>query len=459
MATIALNGASINFGMGICAFDSLGTAFSSAKKTTGGLQKAIGSLITKIDLAKTAAKVETAQTEAKNAKTREETKESSLTLAYDKLDTLINDVGTVDNKVSTKVSAEKNDFYKKYEYLKPECEKSKWEQFCDWCGEKIDGFCNAVKNVAKKIADWCKSNIGKIVLGIIAVVGAVLIIVSVIASGGLALVPLLTALGMSAGLATAISMTVGAIAVVSTALALIPNTLDLAAAIDMVIDPENNKIADFNDKLHSSKAYNTFQNTMNITSAVSGGVYSIGTMYNGIKGVSNAELKTFKAENFTRDQIRNAVKQDSAIKNFAKELSKTDNPNKVKGNYGEMYQDKIMREQGYKRISADMVTDYKKPLGQGIDAVYEKGGKYVIGEAKFGTSQLKTLKATINGQRIKQMSDPWIRPRLNSALGGDMKKTFEILNNGYQRQLFNVDQKNVLNYTIKFLDKGAKVIK
>ena len=171
MATIALNGTSINFGMGICAFDSLGTSFKSAKKTTGGLQKAIGNLINKIDLAKTAAKVETAQTEAKNAKTREETKESSLTLAYDKLDTLINDVGTVDNKVSTKVSAEKNDFYKKYEYLKPECEKSFKEKIKDG----FKSFCDKVVEIVGGFVEWCKEHWKELLIGLVCIViGAVL---------------------------------------------------------------------------------------------------------------------------------------------------------------------------------------------------------------------------------------------------------------------------------------------
>ena len=179
MATIALNGTSINFGMGICAFDSLGTAFSSAKKTTGGLQKAIGNLITKIDIAKTAAKVETAQTEAKNAKTREETKESSLTLAYDKLDTLINDVGTVDNKVSTKVSAEKNDFYKKYEYLKPECEKSLKEKIKDgW-----NSFCDKVAEVVGGFVEWCKKHWKEILVGLAFIVVGALITVFTAGAG------------------------------------------------------------------------------------------------------------------------------------------------------------------------------------------------------------------------------------------------------------------------------------
>ena len=93
------------------------------------MQKASGQLIDKIDNACSAVNIETSQTQAKETKAREEVKESSLTLAYDKLDELIADVGTVDNKVSDKVSSRKDDFYKQYEYLKPDCEKSKWEKF------------------------------------------------------------------------------------------------------------------------------------------------------------------------------------------------------------------------------------------------------------------------------------------------------------------------------------------
>lgn len=74
-------------------------------------------------------------------------------------------------------------------------------------------MCDVVANIVKSVVEWCNSNIGKIILGIIAVVGAILVIVAVVASGDLALVPLLTALGMSAGLATTISMAVGAVAV------------------------------------------------------------------------------------------------------------------------------------------------------------------------------------------------------------------------------------------------------
>lgn len=207
MATIALNGTSINFGMGICAFDSLGTAFSSAKKTTGGLQKAIGNLITKIDLAKTAAKVETAQTEAKNAKTREETKESSLTLAYDKLDTLINDVGTVDNKVSTKVSAEKNDFYKKYEYLKPECEKSLKEKIKDG----FKSFCDKVVEIVGGFVEWCKEHWKELLIGLVCIVIGALITVFTAGTGTAFWAAFVAAIGKGIATAALSSVISGAI--------------------------------------------------------------------------------------------------------------------------------------------------------------------------------------------------------------------------------------------------------
>ena len=48
-----------------------------------------------------------------------------------------------DNSAADAVSKAKDDFYKKYSYLKPECEKSGWEKFCDGL---------------KKVGDWCKDH-------------------------------------------------------------------------------------------------------------------------------------------------------------------------------------------------------------------------------------------------------------------------------------------------------------
>ena len=56
-----------------------------------------------------------------------------------------------DNSAADAVSKAKDDFYKEYSYLKPECEKSGWEKFCDGL---------------KKVGDWCKEHWKEIVLAI-----------------------------------------------------------------------------------------------------------------------------------------------------------------------------------------------------------------------------------------------------------------------------------------------------
>lgn len=228
----------------------------------------------------------------------DEAKSSTLERINQKATDFIGLARKVDLEAGGLVNQNKNEFYDVNPWSRPpepEREKKWYEKTWDWVCDRGREAADSIKKAWTSVKEWCSSNVGKIVLGIVAVVGAIAIIAAVIASGGLALVPLLTALGCSAGLATGISMTVGAVAVVSTALALIPNSLDLAAAVDEVVDPESNKISDFNNKLHQNEAYNTFQKTANITSAVSGGIYSIGSAYNATKGITNADLKQFKA--------------------------------------------------------------------------------------------------------------------------------------------------------------------
>ena len=55
----------------------------------------------------------------------------------------INDVVRIDGKVADTVNENKEDFYDKYDYLKPDCEKSGWEKFCDAC---------------KALGEWCKEH-------------------------------------------------------------------------------------------------------------------------------------------------------------------------------------------------------------------------------------------------------------------------------------------------------------
>ena len=44
------------------------------------------------------------------------------------LDGFISDTVDIDNNAASLINANKKDFYEKYSYLKPECEKSRWEK-------------------------------------------------------------------------------------------------------------------------------------------------------------------------------------------------------------------------------------------------------------------------------------------------------------------------------------------
>ncbi len=67
------------------------------------------------------------------------------------------DVVVIDGNVSNIVNKGKNDFYEKYYYLKPECEKSGWEKFKDGC---------------RKAAEWCKEHWVAVLTAVVVVVAA-----------------------------------------------------------------------------------------------------------------------------------------------------------------------------------------------------------------------------------------------------------------------------------------------
>lgn len=88
--------------------------------------------------------------------------------------------------------------------------------------------------------------------------------------------------------------------------------------------------------------------------------------------------------------------------------------NMQKGNYGEMKMDIEFESNGCKRISKNRVTGLDDATHHGIDGVYESSNpppKYIIAEAKYGSSKLGNTK---DG---KQMSDIWIDNRLDDAVG------------------------------------------
>ena len=200
MATITLAGNTVNGCLGIGSYQNVGSAFSSAKKNTGSLNQSLKSLKSKVDVASSAADVSTASCKTQNSISREEQKQSSLTLVNDKLDTLISDASTVDNQASKEVERQKKDFYKKYGYLKPESEKSWTEKVGDAFKGLWDGLCeinNAIKNFVCDVFEWVSENLVKI-LTIVALVA--FCVLGLMAGGILAVAAVGCIVGMLAGL-------------------------------------------------------------------------------------------------------------------------------------------------------------------------------------------------------------------------------------------------------------------
>lgn len=186
----------------------------------------------------------------------------------------------VDQQVAVKVMQNREQFYRVHEWLRPnppEEEKSFLGQMWDWlCGvgeavvEGIKEGWNWITDTAKKIWDglvaFYEEN-KKIIDTILIAAGTVLAVAAVVCTGGLALAPLLSSIGLSTAAAAFLSSAVGVIAVVSTVGASTLNLIDTWCEID---DP----------------IFNAFQGGLNIVSGITNLVYNIGTIYNSIKHIN-----------------------------------------------------------------------------------------------------------------------------------------------------------------------------
>ena len=63
----------------------------------------------------------------------QEDKIEALENFHDNCEQFITDTVKIDEDVADVVNQNKDDFYSKYTYLKPDSEKSGWEKFCDGC--------------------------------------------------------------------------------------------------------------------------------------------------------------------------------------------------------------------------------------------------------------------------------------------------------------------------------------
>lgn len=116
------------------------------------------------------------------------------------------------------------------------------------------------------------------------------------------------------------------------------------------------------------------------------------------------ELPHLEEKDVSEKQIEEIQKAIKRIAN-GEELTTVE-----KGNLCEMMMDQYYISKGYTPMH-ERVTSLEDKGHQGIDGVYEKDGKYVIVDAKYGTAQLGET------QDGKQMSAEWIDRRLDDAVG------------------------------------------
>ena len=168
---------------------------------------------------------------------------------------------------------------------------------------------------------------------------------------------------------------------------------------------------------------------------------SFPTMLNSVQGIPMPE--------FLRNIIYN--KWLKKLKEFLQEALKSTNPTK-RGNIGEQFTalDKVVKR-GWKMISPkNLPKDMNDKGHQGIDGIFEKDGKFIIVDAKYGTSELQD---TDDG---KQMSKNWILNRIKAYCGADEKLAerikFELKKGNIKCMVAKIDE-NLDNIDYKLIDK------
>lgn len=243
----------------------------------------------------------------KASSSTQEQKMESLDTFNRESEEFISETVRVDLEVAEVVTQRKEDFYKQYYYLKPECEKSGWEKF---------------KDDIKSAGEWCREH-WKLIVTVVIVIVAVLVLVfcpcgAIIAGacwgaisgavsggviGGLASVAagrsfwegfedgafsgaitgaifggiggagqlLGSVLGKSCEFVTKFGTAIKWTSRVSSALSLGMAGFD-ALALGISLFNPSSSIVELNQKLHSSKLYNAFQITASVVAVFSGGM-------------------------------------------------------------------------------------------------------------------------------------------------------------------------------------------
>ncbi len=95
----------------------------------------------------------------KSSSQTQEDKIEALDKLKEDVNEFVSEVVRIDGDAAEAINKSKDDFYDKYEYLKPECEKSGWEKFKDGC---------------KKVGEWCKDHWKEILAVVVVITGIVL---------------------------------------------------------------------------------------------------------------------------------------------------------------------------------------------------------------------------------------------------------------------------------------------
>ena len=282
----------------------------------------------------------------------------------------------VDKEVAVLVNKNKDEFYRVNPWLRPvDRSESLWDRFCNWVGDKakafVDGLKKAwewIKDAASKIWDSLVEfyeKYKKIIDTVLIVVGAVLAVVAVVASGGLALVPLLGALGVSTGAAIAISTAVAVVAVVSTIGSSVMNIIDIWFDIDNPI-------------------FNAFQKAFNIVSVVSNLTYAAGGIYNSIKGINPQDyIRTHSAQTpktpyQSVDDLSRFEKQ--TITDYTKNSDIYDNMNGSLRGYDTATPENVKRIENLKNTLDNSSLNYNKP-------VYRGTSQEMLGDLRYATPE------------------------------------------------------------------------
>lgn len=366
---------------------------------------------------------------------REEKHREAMDQVASKVSNFLTLTEKVDREVAKKLEQNSTAFYSKYPHL-----KEKDQSLIDKILTGFKEFTEWVDDLKKSIKKFWEKNKGKIIVTIIIVLCAALTIAGIIWAGPAALVGLLSACGLAAYAAT-ISMVVYVVALVSTALSMSLNVVDVWGEIDNPV---------FNAALKASECISTLT-TLGLDA---------GDLFNAFFKFSAKELKLLAK--MDPDDVKMVLQQHFQMRKFSKMIKglskKSFKYKKIVGNFGEMMSDKLMRLKGLIRTDKAMVTNLDSPLRQGIDGIYRSfdkiagAYKYVVSEAKFNTATLNTCKNS-----VKQMSRKWISSRLLTASNDIFdKETMEYLLKG-ALEVFT-DEDMLKQFTEELAD-GTRVIK